>query len=64
MKLEKITGYKTSDGRVFEHEAPAKLHEEKIKIQNKINKFVDKHYFPNMTRSDLQDMLTDFYNEF
>lgn len=61
--MEEIKAWKTSDGEVFKTKYEAKIHEDKLKIKNKIDEFVDSHYFPNMTRKDLSDILTEFYNE-
>lgn len=61
--MKKITGYKTKDGQIFEHEIEAKIREKELEIRDKITEFADNHYFPNMTRGDLKDLLIEFYNQ-
>lgn len=38
--MKTITAYKTSDGRVFEIESEAKVHEGKMEFEKRLNRFL------------------------
>lgn len=59
--MKEIKAWQTNDGSVFGEKIEAELHEQKLQINERIKEFTEKYYFPNMTKSDFKDALTEFY---
>jgi len=63
MAIAEVKMFKTKDGKTFEVESDAMIHEEEVIIKEKLEKFVDDHYYYDMSKSDITDILYENIDE-
>ncbi len=57
MAIEEVKMFKTKDGKTFELESDAINHEEEVIIKEKLEAFVDEHFYSGISKFDITDIL-------
>ena len=57
--MNKITAFKTSDGKVFEDEIEAGVHEATLKRRKAVEALVEEHCYRDMGKSAIVDMMLE-----
>lgn len=61
--MKEIKAFETKDGKVFTKEEDAIEHEAMLNLRNRIADFVDRHYYSEMSRSDIENVLFENHDE-